>query len=64
MGLIAGFKGLVEIPTVFLCARLFSGRRHAMVVGVVGAVVTFVGTCAGGADAGVAAAAGAAAAAD
>lgn len=48
MGLITGFKGMVEIPTMFLYTRLFSGRRHALAVGVVGAVVTFVGTRAAG----------------
>lgn len=57
MGLITGFKGLVEIPTMILYARLFSGRRHELAVGVVGAVVTFVGTCSGGAGADVTAAA-------
>lgn len=40
MGIITGFKGLVEIPTMFLYAQLFRSRNHALAIRI--AAVAFV----------------------
>ena len=40
MGIITGFKGLVEIPTMLLYAQLFRSRNHALAIRI--AAVAFV----------------------